>query len=123
MKYTLTLPQSRSIRGNHTVDPKFQGSTIATLTVNTTAGGDEVWECTQNGEYLNSKIGDKWLHIVTPTDGWVAVIHAGVVQCKLVENTNQPVTFPQKCVWQNVDETHPDFGKKAEYGFIREITD
>jgi len=87
MKYTLTLPQSRSIRGNHTVDPKFHGSTIATLTVNTTAGGDEVWECLVDGEYLNAKKGDKWLHILEPVDGWVAVIHAGVEQCELVENT------------------------------------
>jgi len=31
------------------------------------------------------------------------------------------VTFPQKCVWQNTDENHPDFGKKAEYQFVRVV--
>jgi len=112
MKYTLELPQSRSIRGNHTVDPKFQGSTIATLTVNTTAGGNEVWECTRDNEFLNAKVGDLWLHILEPIDGWVAVIHAGVVQCTLVENTNPPPSgeFPQKYRLTNLET-----GATAEY--------
>jgi hypothetical protein len=84
MKYTLILPQTRSIRYSHSVS----GMAFASLTKGTDNGGDELWTCSRDGEFLNAKKGDQWLHITLPVDGWVAVIHAGVVQCELVESTN-----------------------------------
>lgn len=70
-----------SIRADHTV----ASDKISQLEVTEAHSGDFVWTCLVDGEFLNAKAGDEWLHLVTPVIGWVAIKHAGRVYCELID--------------------------------------
>lgn len=93
--------------------------------------GDEIWEAPADGSEV--KKGDKWVKVVSVDGvnvterGWMAYIHKGVAVCnnfvEIATNPNpdlQPVAgFPESFIQTNNDPTHPDFGKQAEYVFVR----
>ncbi len=93
--------------------------------------GDEIWEAPADGSEV--KKGDKWVKVVSVDGvnvterGWMAYIHKGVAVCnnfvEITTNPNpdpQPVAgFPESVVITNTDKDHPDFGKQAEYFFVR----
>lgn len=79
------LDGNMSIRADHTVS----SNKIDQLEVNEPHTGDLVWNCLVDGEFLNAKAGDEWLHLTTPVVGWVAIKHAGRVYCELIDLGNE----------------------------------
>jgi hypothetical protein len=92
MKYNLAINENMSIRKGHGVAYEKR----ATLTSATNAGGDELWSCTVDGELLNAKAGDLWIHLTLPIDGWVAVVHAGVRYGNVTDVTAPPADVTLK---------------------------
>ena len=103
---------------------------VQSFNANDKLQGDEVWEAPADGSEV--KKGDKWLHVTKrngnsiPAMGWTAITHKGVAVCKnLVEVGAPPVEppvivgFPQSFIQTNNDPNHPDYGKRAEYVFVR----
>lgn len=86
---------------------------------------DEIWEAPADGTEV--KKGDKWGKVISVDGvnvaerGWMAYIHKGVTICnnfKEVETTPHPAPmFPESFVL-----TDPS-GEKAEYVFVRVITE
>lgn len=72
-----------------------------------------------------AKIGDQWVRI-SDAPQWVAVKHMGVVY-GVLENDTPPtdpppsVGFPQSYILTNDDPAHPEYGKRAEYQFVRVV--
>ena len=86
MRYTIKPLNTTgmSVRSDHnTESPK-----IGSLPYTTTADGDILWEVTTSTS--SQYVGDKWLKILTPSQGWVAVKHRGVTFCQLTENVLPP---------------------------------
>ena len=79
------LDGNMSIRADHTV----ASSKVDQLEINEPHTGDFTWTCLVDGEFLNSKAGDEWLHLITPVVGWVAIKHAGRVYCELIDLDNE----------------------------------
>lgn len=94
--------------------------------------GDEIWEAPADGNEV--KKGDKWIRVVSVDGvelqerGWMAYIHKGVPVCnnfvKIETPTDpdpdpQPAGFPDSFIQTNNDPKHPDYGKRAEYVFVR----
>ncbi len=116
MKYTyVSTLYNMSIRPS----PNANNSAIGSLPKNTEGRGDELYL------YPN---GDKWLKILEggTAVGWVAVVHLGKTYGELTETTTdpdpdpQPVAgFPDSFLLTNTDPKHPDFGKQAEFAFVK----
>ena len=116
MKYTyISNSYNMSIRPN----PNANNSSIGALPKGTEGRGDEVYT------YSN---GDKWLKILEGGNavGWVAVVHLGKVYGTLTEIAIDPdpdptpvAGFPDSFIQINNDPKHPDYGKRAEYVFVR----
>lgn len=116
------------LRAGHDV---FATVIIPDLSPADTLRGDEAWEAPANGAEVVK--GDKWLHVThrngveLAEKGWTAIVHKGVPICnnfKEVTTTPppdpQPVAgFPDSFIQTNNDPKHPDYGKQAEYVFVR----
>jgi len=101
MKYRLRLLKGNmAIRSDHGVQKDgIDIEKLATLTPETTNSGDEVFTFFYDGEedYLNARMGDSWLHITVPREGWVAIRHNGETLCELIEVDETPVgNFPDR---------------------------
>lgn len=94
--------------------------------------GTELWTAPADGTEV--KAGDTWLKVDTINGvpvtqvSWVAYVHKGTAICKdfkeIPDEGQEPtpiVSFPESCVWENTDPNHPDYGKRAEYIFVRVI--
>lgn len=113
MKYKYISTQSMNIRPAANVN----NSAIGSLPANTAGLGDEV---------VILANGDKWLKILTGGNavGWVAAVHLGKVYGTITEIVTDPnpqpvASFPDSFILTNNDPTHPDFGKRAEFGFVK----
>lgn len=95
MKYRLRLLKGNmSIRADHGVQKNgVDIEKLATLTPETTNSGDVVWKVDlvlDDEYYLNAKVGDSWLHLTAPREGWVAIRHNGEDLCELIEVPDEP---------------------------------
>lgn len=95
------LDGNMSIRADHTVT----SDKISQLEVTEVHEGDYVWNCLVDGEFLNAKAGDEWLHLVTPVVGWVAVKHAGRIYCELINLNPDP---PEDVTLKHVIDVYSD---------------
>lgn len=121
MRYKMTTINSGTrVRQDHNV----YASVLTSVNANVTVQGDELWTAPADGNEV--KRGDGWVKVtVNGVTGWMAHIHKGVAICKdfVVINTtpSEPVgnTFPVSFTLTNSDPQHPDYGKKAEYEFVK----
>lgn len=100
-------------------EPNVNNSAIGSLPKNVIGRGDEIY---------TTPTGDKWIKILEGGNavGWVAVIHLGKVYGTITEVDNTPdpdpvpaAGFPDSFVLTNNDPNHPDYGKRAEFGFVK----
>lgn len=74
---------------------------------------------------LNFKKNDLWARLEGTPEKWVAVVHLGKVYGELFNEEAPPpdpqpvASFPQSFIQTNNDPKHPDYGKQAEYVFVR----
>ena len=110
------------------------GNILTQVNANVVVTGTEVFiaprELRKADGTLYQMVGDKWLKIsYNGYTGWMAFTHLGRPVCKnWVEITDTPPTdpppsvgFPQSYILTNDDPTHPEYGKRAEYQFVRVI--
>ena len=68
-----------SLRKDHTT----AATKIGLMDPGKEAKGDDIWVASQTTNLV--KAGDKWLHVKEmdgkPVDGWMAIIHLGLVYC------------------------------------------
>ncbi len=81
MRYSITSTFVMSLRKDHTTS----AAKITTMDAGKVAKGDELWVAAQTTS--TAKAGDTWLRVKEidgqPADGWMAVVHLGVVYCSL----------------------------------------
>lgn len=119
--YRATYTKGMNTRPDHNVSNSPNG----TVAYNVPTDCVEVWVAPADG--VGVKKGDQWAKLSGAIVKWVAVVHLGVVY-GTVEAVGEPdpdpdpqpvAGFPESVVITNNDPTHPDFGKQAEYTFVR----
>ena len=112
--------------------PNTGGKELTRVNANVKVTGSELF--TAPAQLVNADgvvyqyVGDKWLKITyNGVTGWMAYIHKGTPICNNFKEVvvtpptdPQPVAgFPDSFIQTNNDPKHPDYGKQAEYVFVR----
>jgi len=92
MRYTITPTYAMSLRNDHNT----AALKIGRLDIGEQAKGDELWTASITTSSANA--GDKWMRVREinglPADGWIAIIHRGVVYCTLTDSGGVPTDPP-----------------------------
>ncbi len=120
--YSMTTidPNGTRIRQDHNTF----ASILTKVNANVTVTGTEKWTAPADG--VEVKANDVWVKVTyNGVTGWMAYIHKGQSICKNLVETTTPtdpapiVGFPQSFIQTNNDPNHPDYGKRAEYVFVK----
>lgn len=126
----MTVYQMTTISSNTRIrqDHNTSAAILTSVNANVTVTGTEKWTAPADG--VEVKAGDVWVKVsYNGVTGWMAHVHKGQPICNNFKEvgTTPPVDpapvvgFPQSFIQTNNDPNHPDYGKRAEYVFVKVI--
>ncbi len=120
--YKMTTIDSKGTRIRQ--DHNTSAAVLTSVNANVTVTGTEKWTAPADG--VEVKAGDVWVKVsYNGVTGWMAYIHKGQPICKNLVETTPPVDpapvvgFPQSYILTDNDPKSPNYGKRAEYVFVK----